>query len=452
MITVVHYTDENLIAMLEAGDEEAIKRNPHLATCDTCRQSLDEYRAIVNVLGEQAAWDCQELKTPDPDPSTVATLRAFATSMHNEDEEAAAYVAALLEGPRETWMPRLRAHPEWRTAGVVRRLVGDAYAALTKLPLDGVEMTGLAIEIANHLVDATYPRDTVARLRGHAWREHAYGLFYIGDFKQSLAACDRADMELSRCVVDEYDRARVGVVRALSLRAFDRLPTASESAVQAAAVFRKHGDISRLVTAAVTAVQVQFKARDYISARHTLMSLKADAESRQDMALSALVSANLGYCLRELGDVEGALREYQRAAFIHESNGAATELVRVRWNVAGLLATSGRIAEAIDLLSAVRSEFHRFAMHSEYIVVGLEITELLLVQNHVDAAEAVCREVAACIERAGLSTTTRAITAVAYLQDVMKTRAATARHARHVRNYVEHLPEDPNLLFAPPSF
>ncbi|HJW92687.1 MAG TPA: hypothetical protein VJ901_03645, partial [Thermoanaerobaculia bacterium] len=117
MIAVVHYTDENLIAMLEAGDEEAIKRNPHLATCESCSQSLDEYRAIVNVLGDEAAWSCHDLKLSEPDPSTVTALRSFATSMQREDDEAVAYVAAMLEGARETWMPRLRAHPEWRTAG-----------------------------------------------------------------------------------------------------------------------------------------------------------------------------------------------------------------------------------------------------------------------------------------------------------------------------------------------
>jgi hypothetical protein len=225
MISEVHYTDETLIAMLESGDEEAISHNQHLTSCQICRDGLEQYRAIVNILGREAARDYCDLKD-EPEPATVAALRAFATNMQREDEDAVTYVAALLDGARETWMPRLHAHPEWRTAGVVRKLVADAYGALTRMPLDGVEMTSLAIEIADHLVEETYPKDTVARVRGHAWREHAYGLFYVGEFKKSLVACDRADAELSRCVVDEYDKARVAVVRALSLRPLDQIAPA----------------------------------------------------------------------------------------------------------------------------------------------------------------------------------------------------------------------------------
>src|SRR6185369_5265862 len=173
MIGVVHYTDEHLIAMLEAGDEEAITRNQHLSSCETCRASLDEYRSIVQVLGDKAAWDFRDLKD-EPDPTTVANLRAFATSMAREDEDAEQYVAALLEGARETWMPRLRAHPEWRTAGMVRKLASLSYPTLDKMPPDAVEITNLAVEIADHIDPAKYPRDTASRVRGTAWREHAY--------------------------------------------------------------------------------------------------------------------------------------------------------------------------------------------------------------------------------------------------------------------------------------
>ncbi len=449
MIAVVHYTDENLIAMLEAGDEDAIRRNPHLASCDTCRQSLDEYRDIVGVLADEAAW--RDVKSPDPDPTTVATLRAFATSMHHEDEAAASYVAAMLEGPRETWMPRLRAHPEWRTAGVVRKLVADSFPALTKLPPDALAMTSLAVEIADHLADDVYPADTVARARGHAWREHAYNLFYTGDFKQSLAACDRADAALSRCVVDEYDRARVGVVRALSLRPFDRLADTLALALQSAKTFAVFGDYGRRATAAISAVHVQFEIRDFQSALQTLLNLEQDL-CNGDAVQRALIASNLGFCYGELGDTAAAIKHFYSAAQIHEAAGSITGVLRAKWNIAGLCARDGQIADAVGMLTTVRSEFHRLSMHDEYVVCGLEIAELLLIQERFDATEILCREIAAEIATAGMSSTKCAMTAVAFLQEAVRSRAATPRVVRHVRNYIERLPEVPNLPFAPPSF
>lgn len=448
MIAVVHYTDENLIAMLEAGDEAAIARNQHLTSCETCRKSLDEYRSIVKVMADEASWDTRDVRD-DPNPKTVATLRAFATSMVREDEEAESYVAALLEGPRETWMPRLKAHPEWRTAGVVRKLVADAFSALTKMPLDGVEMTSLAIEIADHLVDDRYPADTVARVRGHAWREHAYGLFYIGEFKQSLAACDRADAELSRCTVDEYDRARVAVVRALSLRPLDEIASARTETVYAERMFQLFGDTSRVVKAALAAVHMDFKVHDYDAALGRLLALSSEYWDRLDDENRYVLAGNLGFCCCELGRFEDAIGYYDRARTCLAANSTA-EATRLQWQIATLLARCGRLDDAAQELSVLRSEFDRLQMTAESMLVSLELAEVLLIEDRAAAAEALCRELCSRIDNAGLSATSRAMTALGFLQEALSLRKATPKLVRHVRNYVERLPEEPNLLFAPP--
>ena len=448
MISEVHYSDEGLIAMLEAGDEEAIKRNQHLASCNVCRDGLEQYRAIVDTLGHEAAWDYRELKT-EPDPTTVANLRAFASSMEREDEEAETYVAALLEGARETWMPRLRAHPEWRTAGVVRKLVADAFGALTKLPLDGVEMTSLAIEIADHLVEQSYPSDTVARVRGHAWREHAYNLFYVGEFKQSLAACDRADSEFARCIVDEYDKARVAVVRALSLRPLDRFAEGMSLADGAVAVFAVYRDEDRLASAAITAAQMHFKVSDY---RTALAVLKPVSELATSVGAHtrAMLENNMAYAYRHLGDDEAAIRHYQICSLVLEEIGSITEAVRVRWSIANVLASIGRTADASRELVAVRAEFMRLGMTYETCASAIEIAELLLLESRFEEAESLCRDTCRQLETSGLSNTGRAMTAVAFLTEAMRSRAATTKLVRHVRDYVRRLPEEPNLLFAPP--
>ena len=54
MIVERHYDDETLIGLL--GINEAA-RDPHLAVCNTCSENLASYRAVADVLGEDAAWD-----------------------------------------------------------------------------------------------------------------------------------------------------------------------------------------------------------------------------------------------------------------------------------------------------------------------------------------------------------------------------------------------------------
>jgi len=443
-----HYQDEHLIAMLETGDEEAIVRNPHLVECKTCREGLAQYRSIVSVLGDEAAWDLRELKE-DADPSTIALLRSFTADMQREDEDAETYVTELLSGARETWMPRLRAHPEWRTAGVVRKLAALSYPTLDKMPPDAVEITNLAVEIAEHIDPSVYPRDTGARLRGAAWREKAYALFYVGKFHESLTACDRADAAFAECVVDEYDRARVDVIRALSLRPLDDVGAAARFATDACATFERYADRERFVKASLATVHLDFKAQNFAHALPKLLELWTRYGDNLDEETQLTLSGNLAFCYKELGQLESAIDFYQITSAMLERRESVSEAARIRWNVASLLAKQSRVPEALAVLEKVRADFDHLEMCSESTLVGLDIAELLLVESRVAAAEALCRELCSRLDNAGLATTSRAMVAVAFLQEAVSARRATPKLARHVRAYVQRLPEEPNLLFAP---
>src|SRR5688572_29012843 len=111
-----HYDEDALVTMLDA---RVIDSDPHLAACGECAERLEDFRMVTAALRDAATWDQREVTTA-PNPNTIATLRAFADTMAAEDAAAEGYLAELLAGPRETWMANLTAHPEWRTAGVVR--------------------------------------------------------------------------------------------------------------------------------------------------------------------------------------------------------------------------------------------------------------------------------------------------------------------------------------------
>lgn len=446
MMVERHYDDEALIAILEADRASA---DTHLPACTVCNEKLESFRAVSGALTDSDVWDTRELRL-DPVPSTIANLRAFADRMSAEDGEAARILPELLAGSREEWMPRLRAHPEWRTAGVVRALVAATTNVLMTMPPDALEMTALSTEIADHLDPAKCGAATLARVRGAAWRDRGYALYYVGRFAESLAACDTAARQLDLCVVDEYDRARVGVVRALSLRAMETFTAALEETRASSATFERFDDATRLAAARMAETHLLFSLGEFENARCILEDLESSVRTSADANTHARVLANLGYCLWRMGRVEAAMGRYEAAAAILEDLGIRTESARVRWNVAAVLASAGRTNEAMARFQTLQRTFEELGMSSEAAVNGLEMAELLLARGEYAAVATLCRTAMDSFRRAGIPYSTRALTALAYIQEAAQHRTATPALAKHVREYIRRLPHDGALLFAPP--
>jgi len=82
----------------------------------------------------------------------------------------------------------LQHNPEWRTAGVVRKVLSAVDDVNYTAPQQAVDLSVLATDIAESLDPTAYAGDTVMKLRATAWRERAYALYYVGSYTESLAA------------------------------------------------------------------------------------------------------------------------------------------------------------------------------------------------------------------------------------------------------------------------
>jgi tetratricopeptide (TPR) repeat protein len=441
-----HYDDEALIALI---DNDRVAADEHLPNCPPCSEKIESFRMICDALCDEDLWDTQPVRS-EPVPATIANLRAFADRMADEDTRAEAILQELLAGSREEWMPRLNEHPEWRTAGVVRRLVAQAYTAVVAMPPDAVAMMTVATDIADHLTPADYPSDTVARLRGAAWRDKAYALYYVGQFSDAEAALRASERHLSSCVVSEYDLARTGIVKSLVLRTFERFSEATAVASDSAETFERFGDLDKTASAKLAEVHMLFSRGQYERAENLLLDLEHQISLSSHIDTHARVLANLGVCYRKLGKIELAMQYYDCASALLDDMGARTETVRIRWNVAVMLAEAGKVAEACERLRDLTGEMEHLGMTSEAAIAGLDVAELLLAQNRYEEVSRICRSAMDSFELAGLTYTTRALTALAYIQEAAKHRRADQTLVRSVRDYIRRLPEQPNLLFAPP--
>lgn len=441
-----HFDEEALVTMLDAG---APAPDPHLDSCGECTEKLHSFRLVTGALRDAATWDKREYDL-SPNPNTIATLRAFATNMAAEDAAAEAFVADLLAGARETWMGKLAAHPEYRTAGVVRKLIAAGAAAIDEMPTDAVAISELAVDIAEHLPSDRYRTDTVARLCGTAWRERAYAMFFVGNFAEADIALERAVEHLSQCVVGEYELARTSIVETLVHRGLERFDSAREAARRSEESFTLFGDAQRLASARLAHVHVRYAAGDFSGAMAMLLDLEQRVQTLDSAQTHALVLGNLGYCSLKLGRTGDAIRYHDAAAAILDVLGMKGDSVRVRWTVAEILAAEGRLDEAMERFPAISRDFETLGMSGAATNAALELAELVVARGgSFEMVEEICRKAIRTLESAGLAHTERALTALSLLQECARNRTATPRLVKHVREYVRRLPDEPALLFAP---
>ena len=446
MMVERHYDEETLLALI---DKASLGSDAHLDVCAVCSEKLSGFRTITQILHEHDVWETAAVRA-DPLPGTIANLRMFADRMAFEDTAADAILPGLLAGPREEWMPRLTAHPQWRTAGVVRRLVRTAMHVVMSMPPDALAMTAMAIEIADHLDPRSYRTDTIAKLSGAAWRDHAYALFYVGRFADALDATEKASLAIRGCVVDEYDRARIAVIRALCLRAAEELPDAVAAVRFSSETFGEFGDLPRRASARLAETHLLFTKGEYTTALEILNTLEHQLRDAGDVNLYARVLGNLGYCLWKLGRVDEALQHHDASATLLADIGVHTEAVRVRWNVASILAAEGRVDEAHARFEALKASFDEMGMASESALVSLDLAEVMVARADFDSVQALCRAAMSSFERSGIPYTARALTALAYIREAAQQRRVTPAVVKHVREYLRRLPEEGQLLFAPP--
>ena len=441
-----HYDDEAIMSMLDAVPPAA---DIHFGHCPACSEKMDSFRMVADALRDSATWD-QRPVDETPSRSTISVLRAFAGRAAAEDTLAHGQVKVFLAGPRLSWKDVLAAHPEYRTGGMVRRLLTETDRALDTMPIDAVELTALATEIADHLDDRSYEGDAVTRLRGAAWRDHAYALYYTGQFVEAERALQTAERHFASCIVDEYDLARLGIVKALVMRAFERFAEASSVAEASTRVFLRHGDLSRFASAQMAEAHMLFSSRDYAKAAELLAVVEAKMQHSDDVATHARVCGNLAFSLWNLGKPDAALQYHDAAASMFDALGVATEAARVRWLAALMLARAGQVDVAYERFVTVRSDFERLGMTSEAAVVSLDIAEILLTRGDYDQAERTCRWAMQLFESVQVAHTARALTALAFIHEAVRSRKATPAVFSHVRDFIRRVPHEEQLRFAPP--
>lgn len=403
MMIEQHY-DEEVLAGFLAEPIDSAARDKHLAGCSLCKRTLDSLRGTAGLLKEGEVWERQSFSST-PRPETLAFLRGVQKTMSDEDAVAEVYVKQLLAGSRDAWAPRLAEHPEWRTAGMVRKLIAAVDGAIDVMPTDAVEITRMAVEIADHVGET--------RLLGNALYDHGYTLWFTGAYNEALSALEHAEARFAEISITEYEVARINVVRAILYRVLDRQDDALAITTDAAGVFRKYGDGERYVAANLARAVTLYTARRFREA--LAIDLEALSQARPESRWYAAALQNAATCYRELGEFDSAIEYFVKAIAAYEKAGMISFRAKARWTLARVLIAQKRYISALQMLDELRSEFAELGMANDVACVALDMAEVLLLTGDYVQIAAVCRSAMAYFERAQLTSSEAALTAVNYL-------------------------------------
>jgi tetratricopeptide (TPR) repeat protein len=439
---MAHYDDEALFQYAEGTSPISSEIASHIAACDSCSTELGAHRDVVEALQSSEVWE-----QPEPAPRQfVVDVAGFAARARTEDLRAAQICSDVLSGPASWWPQRLRQHEGHRNAGMVRQLLDRMRSFLGTSPANALQVTSMAIEIANALSVTEYPCDYAVKLRAQAYRDHAYVLSFMGRYPEALENADRAKRLFDQVPLPEYDLARLAQVRASILRCIDRVEEAIELARQAAETFRRFDDRPRYANARVIEGAMVFESGAYNEA----LRIWADVEN--DPALDSMTRLgmihNIAICYRELGQLDKAAERLRVCVDEYEALNIPVERTRSRRSLGLTLARAGRHQDAVPFLRKSWREFEELELVADAGLAALELAEALLLTGDAAEVPAICRNIVAQFTRAGM--TSRAITALSFLREAVAIGQANPSLVRHVHDFLRELPAEQPRLFAPP--
>lgn len=441
MMIEQHY-DEEVLAGFLGQPLDDVTRDRHLAGCALCKRTLQSIRDSAVLLKQPAVWERQSLSTA-PRPETMAFLRNVQQTMAAEDAVAESYVALLLAGARETWAARLAEHPEWRTAGMVRKLIAATDSYNFDSPLDAVELTRIMTEIGEALPSFPGREALVA----DSWREHAFALVVVGSYDAAKAAVGRAEHAAGS--VSEFSRARTMLMRSMVLRSQEDWTGSATMARRAAQDFLRYGDFAKYCSARMTEAVILYDSSQYRRAIAVYDELRPEY-AQLPASTVAKARHNEGLCHREVGDFEKAEECFVTAIDLCDHLQMGVLRAKARWHLARVFMRRGKYDAALLTLNPLRLEFQELGLAHDLAGVSIDIAESLLALNRPHEVGELCRLAIDYFRDAGLAYSTEAMTALAFLQESASLGRLTVKGIADVRVFVECLPERPGLVYAKP--
>jgi tetratricopeptide (TPR) repeat protein len=437
-MTNEHLTDEALADLaLTPGASD-----PHVAGCSRCRKALEDFAVFTALLSDDMVWEAEAPQLAGGEKEGLAKIQAVASRLEDESVAARDLERRLLEQPDQA-EGILRFAPA--TAGALAAALEVARTLLDTSPSRALEVTYAAEALARRVDWTTYPTVVAAEHRGNIFKERANALRLLGKYPEALDSVEKATLEYERSVASAHPVAVVQYIAACVLREQEDRTAAMRSLKSAAAIFADFSDNTRLLHCRILEGVLLSETGHQREARSLFLELLRSAQN--DLRSRAQLHNNIGQLSIQLEDLDLGATHLLQAMNLYRELGMHTERTRSNWGLARLLLRNGKIEEGIDRLRETESEFLAAGMQLVAAVVALDRIEAHLAADEKAVATAECRSLYSRFSDAGI--TDNALTALAFLGESAARGQNPEPAVCRVRSYLERLPNEPDLLFAP---
>jgi tetratricopeptide (TPR) repeat protein len=369
---------------------------------------------------------------------TIARLTA-------ERAAARGIVSSLRASSAEVWDWEIPAH--WRTAGFVQELTSTASDALESNPRKSLAYAQLALAIATSIPVGTYPVPVQAQIEGAAWKEIGTAHRYVGEFDAALRAYDAAQRCFAGAHTLAQDAAVVELARAIVLVDLDRHEEALSLLNSIAPVLRSFEDHRHVVQVRQLTATIYYQQNRFDDARVELEDAIKEVHF-DDAYTRAGMTGTLGLTYGKLGRLDDALTHIHKARAILADLGMTGEVNRNDWALANTVLEAGDYTRAIEILQVVRSTFLSLSMAQEAALAGLDLADALIAGARMSEARQVVE--ASLAQFVAAKQNQNAVTAMAYLRDILPTTSSPRKAVDHVKEYLRRLSFEPARVFLPP--
>jgi len=439
-----HYTEDELSAYAlrpdAIDDRDAVEQ--HVAACGDCRDALDVIEAFDTALHDPLPWEVADSMPArrEAPPALLDQARAIADA----DARARELLLPLVDSAIRFREARVDDDPRFYTLATIRLLCKVANGMHERQPQFGLLLADAALSIAGRLPAALKARSSW--YAGTAFKERANALRYLGRFKDAEEALDRAEEAFeSDDHVEPFDLAIVQYVRATiysQMERFDDVVTLGRSAAE---TFHVYGDTRRYLSALLVEGLGYYNAdrdRESVEIMERVAALARPARETDLLGRALWNAANSYTRLREYAK---AKVYYADAISVIDNLDLPTESARLKWSMAALKVEQGEYEDGLLGLERSRVQLQQLGMANDAALATLDLVAGLLAAEQPERVPELCRAISVTFSSEGMMRNAKK--ALAYLTEAVTSGDATPEAVRHVRAFLEHLPEHPHEEF-----